>query len=240
LLTPDARPVAVAPLNQSLATDPVRLAELMERVAQDLDISRGDPVVKPSPQSAPPRSEPDSLVLHLTARYLERSNDDLVPVNATSVLGTQKAGNWGNLPSEDWIVLTKQEWMKLLPAAELQPDSKWELDREVCAKVLRHFFPPTENTEVDTNRIDEQALFAHIESIEGGVVSVRLEGRFKMKHPFYHKDDKNFVEATVVGIMDIETSKQRIRSIRLVTDQAAYGASGGGVQFFGVAVRSSP
>src|SRR5262245_41606260 len=81
LLTPEAQPVAVAPLNQSVATDPERLSELMQSVIDGLKTQRGDPLAPPSPQSAPPASSSESLVLHLTARYLERAADELVPVN---------------------------------------------------------------------------------------------------------------------------------------------------------------
>jgi hypothetical protein len=238
LLTPEAQPVAVAPLNQSVATDPERLSELMQSVIDALKTQRGEPIVPPSPQSASPPSSPESLVLHLTVRYLERTADDLVPVDATDVLGTRKAGNWGNLPSEDWVVLGKSEWMKLLPAGEVRRESSWELDREVSAKLLNHFFPPTENTNVETNRIEEQFLLARTESIDNGVASVRLEGRLKMKHPFYHKDDNNFVEASLVGYMEIEVPQRRIRSLRLVTDRAVYGDAKGTMQPFGAAVDS--
>src|SRR5437870_11830968 len=50
LLTPDARPIEVAPLNQSLATDPLRLAEVMERVIQKLNVPKGETLVQPAPK----------------------------------------------------------------------------------------------------------------------------------------------------------------------------------------------
>ncbi len=240
MLTPDARPIAVAPLNQSVATDPDRLAQTMERVIRDLNTPKGEPLVQPAPQSAAPSCDPDSLVLHLTARYLERSGTDYVRVDAKSVLGSQKGGNWGNLPSEDWIVLSAAEWIKLLPPGDVRSDTSWDLDNEVAAKFLCRFFPPTENTDFEKNRIDAQSLAARVESIRGGVVRARIEGQMKMKHPFYHKDDTNFVEATLVGYVDFDQSKARIRSLRLVTDKATYGGNVNGSQFFGVAVRSGP
>ncbi|HVA50263.1 MAG TPA: hypothetical protein VNH11_28170 [Pirellulales bacterium] len=61
-----------------------------------------------------------------------------------------------------------------------------------------------------------------------------------MKHPFYpRRDDDNFVEATVAGYFDYEIGPRRIRSLRLVTDEATYG-SPRRAQHFGVAVRSAP
>jgi hypothetical protein len=238
LLTPEAQPVAVAPLNQSVATDPERLSELMQSVIDALRTPRGEPLAPPSPQSAAPPSDAGSLVLHLTARYLERTASDFVPVDVSEVLGTRKAGNWGNLPSEDWVVLGKSEWMKLLPAGDVRPDSSWELNPGISAKLLKHFFPPTENTNVEANRIDEQVFLARTESVRSGIASVRLEGRLKMKHPFYHQDDSNFVEATLKGYMEIDVSNREIRSLQLVTDAAVYGGAGGVMHPFGVAVRS--
>src|SRR5262245_12404285 len=88
LLTPEAQPVAVAPLNQSVATDPERLSELMQSVIDALKTPRGDSLAPPSRQSLPPSSPPDSMVLHLTARYLERTSDELVPIDVREVLGT--------------------------------------------------------------------------------------------------------------------------------------------------------
>ena len=106
LLTPDARPVATAPLNQKVATNPEQLAELLQQVIRRLNLPHGKPVVTPAPPS-PPECEPDALVLRLTARYLERRGDQLVRPDTRSVLGTNKGGNWGDLPSQDWIVLDR-------------------------------------------------------------------------------------------------------------------------------------
>src|SRR5438552_418892 len=45
LVAPDGRVVAVAPLNERVATDPDRLAELMDRVIRELKVAKGDPLV---------------------------------------------------------------------------------------------------------------------------------------------------------------------------------------------------
>lgn len=249
LLTPTARPIDTAPLNRPEATDPQRMAEKLTRVVRDLNVTKGGSVVPAKPQSplrAAAGADTDSLVLHLTARYLHRKGDDFVRFDTQSVLGSQKGGNWGDLPSEGWIVLSRPEWLKLLPttddasARDIRPGTSWEPDKVVNAKLLNHFFPPTENTDLAKNRIDELSLIARIESVENGVARARLDGRFKMKHPFYHKDDNNFVSATLIGYLDFEPGPSRIRSVRLVTDQATYGGDVNSNQFFGVAVRLVP
>jgi hypothetical protein len=239
LVAPDGRPVAVAPLNEDLATDPERLAELLTRVVRELKVKKGEALVKPKHPS-PPQAGPNALVVHIVARYLERRGDECVPFDVKKVLGTKKAGNWGNLPSEDWLVLSKAEWTKLLPSGDVRPDASWELDKEVMAKVLTHFFPPTENTDLAKNRIDKQSLQARVESIERGVVRARLVGQLRMKHPFYHKNDNNFVEAGLVGYLEFDVGQRGIRSLQLVTDAAHYGGDENSMQPFGAAVRAMP
>src|SRR5262245_1420488 len=239
MIAPDGRPVAVAPLNENVAADPDRLAALMERVIRELKVTKGDPLVRPKPRSAPPAGA-DALVLHVVARYLERREGEYVPYDVKKVLGTKKAGNWGNLPSEGWVVLSKSQWTKLLPDSDVRRNTSWEPDREVVAKVLTHFYPPTENTDLAKNRIDRQALQARVESIEKGVARARLEGQLRMKHPFYHKDDKNFVETSLVGSLEFDAGKQGVRLLHLVTDDARYGGDMSSVQPFGTAVRIVP
>jgi hypothetical protein len=239
MVAPDGRPVAAAPLNQNVAADPDRLAELMERVIRELKVAKGDPLVRPKPPSAPPAGA-DALVLHVVARYLERRGDKYVPHDVKEVLGTRKAHNWANLPSESWVVLSKAQWTKLLPRGDVRLNTSWEPDKGVAANVLKHFYPPTEDTDLAKNRIDEQSLQARVEAIEKGTARARLEGRLKMKHPFYHKDDNNFVEASLIGYLEFDVGKQGIRSLRLVTDNARYGAGAKGAQPFGAAVNALP
>ena len=120
-----------------------------------------------------------------------------------------------------------------LPDPVLIGDANIVARTQVGAKLLTHFFPPTENTDVAKNRIDEQSLRARVDSVQDGVARATLEGRLKMKHPFYHKDDDKFVEATMVGFVDFEPGKQSVKSFRLVTDKATYGQG-----TFAVAVKS--
>jgi hypothetical protein len=219
------------------------MAEKLDRVAVELKLSRGNPVVQAQPQSAlraTAQSESGALVIHVTARYLERKGDDLVPIDARSVLGQQKGGNWADLPSEDWVVFSEAQWSKLLPAGEVRAGDTWELHRDVAARLLRRFFPPTENTAFEQNRIDEQSLRARVESIRDGLAQATLEGRLRMKHPFYHRDDNNMITARLVGYLEFEPATQHIRSFRIVTDAASYGQPGSRPLPFGVAARSVP
>ena len=69
-------------------------------------------------------------------------------------------------------------------------------------------------------------------------VRARIDGRMKMKHAFYPgRDDDNFVNATILGLIEFEPAKPRIHSLQIVTDGATYGGSANRSQNFGVAVR---
>jgi hypothetical protein len=225
-------------LHVARATDPARLADMLQRAARKLKVSPGLPLVEPCCQSKAPAAAPGSLVLHLTARYLERRGKDYVRMRPT--LGTERSGQWAALPSEDWVVLTPAEVRKLLPAGAIQPGTAWDWDRQGSARLLTHFYPPTENTDVATNRLDDQSLRATVLSVEGGVARARVEGRLKMRHPFYHKDTDEFVEAAVLGLLEFQTGRPAVRSLRLVTEHATYGGRAAARQPFGVAVRSLP
>jgi hypothetical protein len=224
---------------------PERVIAMLEKQIAALKVVKGEPAVKPAPQSAKPRADADALVLHLTARYLvargdgnarKDVDDDFVPLKP--VLGGEKSGQWHALPSEDWIVLKEPHWRKLLPEKPVPVGGSWELDRETSAQILTRFYPTTENNDLSSNRIDEQALKGTVISIKEGVVLARLEGTLRMKHTFYpRREDKNMVAATLLGYVEFEQEKPRIRALRLVTDTATYG---GAKQHFGAALRLVP
>lgn len=242
LLSSDAHPIAVAPLNQRVATDPDQLADLMRKVVEQLNIAKGPVVQRPPPST--PTTEPGSLLLQLTARYLERRGNDFVRPDKHAILGTKQGGNWGDLPSQDWIEIDRSDWIQWLPTADLlktvRPGTTWEIDGAAVLKVFQHFFPPTENTNFAKNRLDEFSLQVRAESVTEDRVQASLAGKIRMKHPFYHVDDNNFVDATFVGTMEFDRTGPIIRTFRLVTDHATYGSPGNSPQFFGVAVRSMP
>jgi hypothetical protein len=205
------------------------LLAMLERAVEKLGTQPGEPLVKPSPVPAP-AAETGGLVLHLTARYLERKGDTLTVVDSSS-------GDWSALPGEDWIVLGREQVAKLLPPGKPSTGTAWTIDPALSATLLTHFYPPTENNDLAKNRLEEQTLTGVVESVQGGVARARVEGRLKMGHPFYHKEDGRAVEAAVVGYVDFEPAPRKVRALRLVTDQAVY-RNGAGGQPYGVVVRS--
>lgn len=229
ILDPDGK--VIDSQHVAVAAKVDELTAMLERVVERLHTPAGEPIVAPACQSRAPQAAADALVLHLIARNLVRQGNELVPVQAK--LGENRSGNWGAYPVEDWIVLERADWRKLLPAGVVEPGSAWDLDHDAAARVLTHFYPSTENNDLRKNRIDQLALRATVLSVQDGVARARLDGSLKMKHPFYHKDDDNVVEATVVGMLDFEPATRQIRSLQLATDRATYGRT-----HFGVVVSS--
>jgi len=54
-------------------------------------------------------------------------------------------------------VLTGEDSPKLVPTEEVGPGQKWELDREVSARILTYFYPQTENNDARTDLIEGRA-----------------------------------------------------------------------------------
>jgi hypothetical protein len=199
------------------ASRPGKLLDLLRKTAESQKIAGGKTVVAPVCQSARPKCDDDEVALHLTARGSGR-------------------GSWREFPSENWIVLDKATRKAFLPPDKAEEGTSWDVDKEAATKLLTYFYPQTENNDVAKNRIDDVALKATVLSVKEGVVRARLDGRLKMKHTFYpHKPDDNMVEASVVGYIDVAADKQRIRTLRLVTDKATYAG-----EKFDVAARTEP
>jgi hypothetical protein len=195
-----------------------RMIELLERTIAQLKTSEGKPLLKPAPQSGPPNTKADSLVLHLTARYLPAGE------------------GWARLPAEDWIVLDRSEWSQLLPPEGASVGKSWDIDEKLATKLLIHFYPPSPNNGLDTNNRSERlSLKARLVLVKDGVARVRIDGDVRMRHRVLPLRDEHLVEATVVGFLDIDLGKKRVQSVQLVTETATY-LNGS----FGVAVRSVP
>src|SRR5262245_3631582 len=79
----------------SAAQTPKTLA-MLERAVAHFKPKEGEPIVKPRPQSAPPKADAEAMILHLVSRGNDR-------------------GSWGEFPAENWIVLSRDQWRKLLP-----------------------------------------------------------------------------------------------------------------------------
>jgi hypothetical protein len=231
LVSPDGKPIATAPLNEQTAADPDKLLPLMRGVAKDLGAQPGPALTTP-PRALSPRTD-GSLALRIVTRYLERRDGQWVPSSDRTQLGTKAAIGWAGLPSDERVVLQRNQARKLLPNEAARQGVTWTPDPEAIGELLRRFYPPTENTDLGTNRIVSLSLRATVVEARNGVVRATIQGRFRMKHPFYHKDDTNHVEADLEGEIAFEPRSERVRSLTLVTRNGRYGGSVNGVQDFG-------
>jgi RNA polymerase sigma factor (sigma-70 family) len=183
----------------------------------------GAPLVAPRPQSVP--GSTDGLVLHLTARYLDRDGKLRV-----------SKGDYKEFPAEEWITLDRHEAGGLLPPEISRKGSSVEVDPALATRLLSRFYPLTGNFKAPPeNRISEASLSARVVACRGGISWVRLDGRVRMEHSFFPARDWRPVEASFTGFLEADTATKEIRSVRIATERATYGR-----EPFGVAIRSNP
>lgn len=208
-----------------------KMIAMLDAGVEQYKVPAGRTLFPPGPQSRHPKCAPESLVLHLVARNVVKEGDDVVPTKTK--LGETRSAGWGSYPSEDWIVFSKEDAAKLLPRGEVAKGTTWNLDAELAGRFLTHFYPTTENNDVQKNKIQKQELKGTVTTIKNGVARASLTGHLTMEHWFYHKADGNVVDARLLGYMDFEPATGRVLALRLITEDATYSR-----RPFGVALRS--
>ncbi len=181
----------------------------------------GKALLAPSPQSVPPATAPESLTLHLTARYLDGEGR----------VERQRA-DFHEFPAEDWVSLSSDEWRRLLPP---EGESR-RVDAAIALRLLTLFHPPDMSVTSDPdgrNQFEEASLRVSRFSTS----YVRIEGRLRMRRSFtqFEKTEPLPVTASIKGFIELEPDRSRIRSLRIISEGATYGTNN-----FGVAVRSNP
>lgn len=199
----------------STAATKDNLAKLLEATVERLKVPAGKPLITPVPQAPPPTVAATDVLLHLVARVDNR-------------------GSWGEFPAENWIVLSKDQAKRWLPAVT-QAGKTWTIAREDAIPVLTYFFPQTEVCDFARmtdplgpykHRFEALELRGMVLSVDGNKVRARLDGSLKLKHNFYPgRDDNNYAEATVLGYLDFDCESGKIQTLRLATQQANYGRS---------------
>jgi len=197
VLTPDGHTHDTVPTEKVAVT-----LDMLQWTVGQFKPQPGPPVVPPARQSVPPPAPADAVALHLISRGDDR-------------------GSWGEFPAENWIVLAREDWSKLLPAGEVTLGQTWELDHGVGVRILRYFYPQTENNYADLDRIEQHQLTAKALSVRDGVVTARIDGFMKGHHSFYSGRKADPLGAAIVGVMTFAPGKPP--SLQLVTTSAAYG-----------------
>ena len=205
VLSPDGEPVDSLHVADAARGD--NTLKMLQRAIERFHVKPGAALVTPRAQSQPPSQADGSMVLHLTARAQGTNPSD---------------DSWHAYPSEDWIVLSPEDLRTLVPPLHANVGTTWEIDRDIATKLLTHFYPQTENNDVRTNKIERIALKATVISETGGVARARLDGGLRMRHPFYHKDAPDMVDATVDGYLDFDPATHRPIQLKLTTQSATY------------------
>lgn len=103
VLTPDGHTHDVVPTDRAATT-----LDMLEWTVGQFKPRSGPPVIPPASQSPPPPTPADGVALHLVA-------------------GRDDRGSWGEFPAENWIVLGREDWSKLLPARDVTLGQTWSL-----------------------------------------------------------------------------------------------------------------
>jgi hypothetical protein len=186
---------------------------LLEKTIRELNLAPGQALVAPRPQSRPPGVPADAILLHLTARKLAEK------------------GSWNEFPAEDWIVLSADQWKKLLPAQSLKTGASWTIDRDAATPILTRFFPQTECCTANDaellsasgkykHRLEEQSLRGTVLGLEQYRGLVRLDGHSKVLHKFYpgHDYPPTVSTAKVIGYLIVDAPHGKVESLRLVSE----------------------
>lgn len=229
LLGPDG--IGLDSMHVASAYKVEKLVPMLEGAVAQYKLSAAQTLFPPGPQSRHPKCAPDALVLHLVARNVIKQGDEIVPTK--SKLGETRSAGWGSYPSEDWIIFSKDDAAKMLPRGNVQQGTTWKLDADLVSRFLTHFYPTTENNDVQKNKIQKQELSGKVVALKDGVARAELTGHLTMEHWFYHKADGNVVDTRLAGYLDFEPATGRVRALRLITEDATYSR-----RPFGVVLRS--
>ncbi len=198
---------------------PGLLAKLEEHAVGEA----GDTLIPPAPQSSAPSA--GGRILHVTARYLDSKGQ----------VEKGKA-DYHAFPAEDWVGLTPADETALVPAADAPLNAAWPVDLVVAARLLSRVYPLTGNmSDPEKNLIHAAGLTAKVVAGRRDIAWIRLDGRVSIDHPFVADRDHRAVESTVTGYIEYNRAEKKIRSFRLITDNAVYGREN-----FAVAFRSVP
>lgn len=205
------RPLDLITIDEIRQAQPTYAA--LKRAVARLHPPRGKPLrhASLSDASAP---EPRGLAIHVTARYLGHTGlmmDDVLHA----------------FPTEAWITFNERETDSLLPPRGAREGATWKLPSEVARKLFHEFYPPSEVSSPELTQVEAQSLTGRLEVMGETHALVRLEGAFRLRHPWWNAEDEKYVEASVVGFVEMDPRTRGIQWFRLVTYDASYcGAHG--------------
>jgi RNA polymerase sigma-70 factor (ECF subfamily) len=201
----------------------IKTPDLLAKLNGHASGEAGGPLSPPTPQSAAPAT--DARVLNVTSRYLDGKGE------------VEKGrSDYHAFPAEEWMTLSPAEEAALVPQPDAPLNASWPVDLAVAARILSRVYPLTGNMiDPEKNQIQAAGLTATVVAGRRDLAWIRLEGRVSMDHPFMTDRDHRPVESAVTGYIEYNRAAKKIRTLRLITENAVYGR-----EKFAVAIRSVP
>ncbi len=203
---------------------PEKLLAMLRGTVAKLRTVAGKRLVQPVSTVVPP-VEPGGVVLQLVTRWLDKRGTEYKLI-------VDAGGNWSAFPAEERFTLAAAQVRTLLPPAGAKAGARFEVPIATARRLVERFYPPTENWDLTTDTVEAAELNGELETATGRGLHVRLTGKVRIWHPFYHVPDENRVEATVVGYADFDAKRMLMR-LTLVTNDGTYAG-----QPFGAVLRS--
>ena len=197
---------SLAGLDVGSAMDTAKEIAFLTALAEQEHVHAGAPPFKPQPRSVPPRVDFVSPAIHLTARKITEGR------------------TWNEFPSENWILLTRQEWNQVLPPAGAGLRTTWAIPSVVAVKLAEWVYPQTEETHrSNRSKVELADLRLTIVTLQGSLCRARVEGKVSLIHSFYPgRPADDHATANLIGFADFDLGRQEVQRLRIVTQNAQY------------------
>jgi len=201
----DADGKSIASLQVASATEPGKMEAFLKQMIAQLHPTPGPPVFAPHPQVPVPKVEPGAPAIHLVARRPEH-------------------GSWAEFPSENWIVLSRDEWDRILPPQGAALKSTWQIPAPIAVKLAEWLYPQAEDaTRKNRSRVDMADFRLTLVTLEGPLARARIEGRTNVFHSFpTFKISQDYATAELIGYADFDLAAHQVQRFRMVVKKGDY------------------
>jgi len=201
----DANGKSIASLGVGVAIEPGKMEEFLKRMIEQLHPTAGPPVFAPHPQMPAPRVEPGVPAIHLVARRPEH-------------------GTWAEFPSENWIVLSRDEWDQILPPQGAALKTTWQVPAPIAAKLAEWLYPQAEDTKrKNRSRVEMADFRLTLVTLEGTLARARIEGRTNVFHSFNTgRISQDYATAELIGYADFDLAAHQVQRFRMVVKKGDY------------------
>jgi hypothetical protein len=197
---------SIGGLDIGSAMDAAKEIAFLTSVTERLHTPGGPPLFTPHPQVEPPKVEPGAPAIHLVVRKV--------------------AGkiSWNDFPSENWILLSRQEWDQILPAAGAEQGAHWTIPAPVAAKLAEWIYPQTEeHTRANRSRVDVADFRLTLVTRQGDLGRARIEAKVRLRHAFTpNRPSEDYANSELIGFVDFDLATRQVQRLRMVTQKGDY------------------